>query len=508
MRRACRLLLSLLLVQAQLAQALPSRQFSPDGAVEAARKLTAEGMPRSFEALRRSNINAREFDSELGKIKSSRSVELGAHVGQTLVFLLTVAGIDLVLQEMRQTPGPVSEQSLGTMAGHAAQQILDSGSTWSSMASAGATGALLNYPVKVLTTLIADPKGNKLLFETLRSSILSTATFVGWDAGAQLWKEASYLLEDPNDYQRSSSLFGVGRGAVQALLFSSAPQDARDLRIAGLMFANLMRVALFDQELRANWINNTWRTRIMSGEFVTLLGSILTASAVGTVILPGGGTVAGFMFGLAGATVSLVIPQEIKDGITGTLQSVRGRVVIQQMYTNTSEMRYRLSRSKYPGVLNTQERVAEFAKLLERRHALRSNYVTIRFERARLDLKALLNKATTSVAAISLREDLHNTFAETLSVLADEKLQLSRMREAAADPVPAELRLKLAEEEDRVEVVRSFLARVSAELESALGEPGPVDFKALSDNGKVMVKYIEVAYARSFDENKLMELTE
>ncbi|MGZ3723563.1 MAG: hypothetical protein ACXVA9_11560, partial [Bdellovibrionales bacterium] len=360
MKRLLKLFLSLNFLVVPVAYARAS------GSAELAARYTFMNLPKAFQTLRGIGDSSAELDKSLQKLSASRPAEVTAHVGQTLLFLLTVTGIDLVYQELKKNheTEAAPKEHLLELAGSAAKQILNSGNTWASMSGAGLASGTLDYPITVLTTLIADPQANKLLFETLRGSILTTGAFIGWDAGAQLWTEASYLLEDAEDFERSKSLFGMGSGALRALLVDPAPQDEKDLRLVKLMFANVLKVAILDQELRAAWMSNLWRTRLMTGEVATLLTSVIVASAVGTMILPGGGTVVGFMFGVGGVAVALAIPQFIKNDITIGLQNVRSRVVARQLTWNFQEISSVL---QHPDRINPAATLKQIEDLLERR---------------------------------------------------------------------------------------------------------------------------------------------
>lgn len=111
--------------------------------------------------------------------------------------------------------------------------------------------------------------------------------------------------------------------SVQLPLKPSNLQYQKDWSILKQVFQNMMTILIYDHDLRNMWLYNTWRNRIATGEFVTLITGMVGASIVGSALFPGAGTLAGMMFGITGGTIALFIPQENKDQITSTLQSAR-----------------------------------------------------------------------------------------------------------------------------------------------------------------------------------------
>jgi hypothetical protein len=85
----------------------------------------------------------------------------------------------------------------------------------------------------------------------------------------------------------------------------------------------MMNILVWDNDLRNMWLYNAFRKHIATGEFATLVTTMVTAGVVGTLLFPGAGTLAGMMFGVAGGTISLFIPQDQKDALTEILQALR-----------------------------------------------------------------------------------------------------------------------------------------------------------------------------------------
>lgn len=497
-----------LLAQAPAGWCMTGRQ-----SVELAQELTLKESPRAFQLMRTS---AATLEKTLKTMADSKPAEVTAHTGQTLLFLLTVAGVDLVYQEIQKRGGlgSLKGSDMTSIAAAAASEIAtaamklpNSGSLWMSMAGASVASKLLEAPVAALSAVIANPESNRILFQGLQSSILLTGATLGWDLGSQLATEASYLLTDPDDYARSGDLFGVGKGAIFALLFSNDLRDQKDLALAGKMFRNVLEVALFNSDLRAKWLNNTWRTKWMTGETVTFLGMVAASTIAGTMILPGGGTVAGFMFGVAGAVASWALPDSFKNDITLGLQTVRQQVIwAGQLHTNEMGIRGDLARPLFAYVTTDEMRLQKVRQDLALRHGYRSDYLTICFERIRNYVKLM---TTNSNNIASSRDGIRGAFKDAHDFLDGEHRVVSQFVIEASKPgnAGADFSSPMRDEVQRVEFLEDFMQNLGDELENSLNEQSgsQFDFKTLSPSGQEIVKYIEVAYARGFREDDLLK---
>jgi hypothetical protein len=261
---------------------------------------------------------------------SAKTVEGLGHQGQALLLIMMLSGVDLVKQNLEKSKidgQRIDPKKISAEIAEAAQQILSSGQIWSSLAGASVAMGISQKPLQILNKLIANSTSHRLLKNLLQSGMATLITFVGWEIGGQLYTEATYLLEDPEDFARSKDLMPILLNSLKQGTFSQSPSNEKDWLLLRKIFSNMMSILVYDHDLRNLWLYNAWRMKIATGEFVTLVSAMVGASALGSTIFPGAGTIAGLMFGLAGGVLSLFIPENIKEGISEKIQSARWGVL-------------------------------------------------------------------------------------------------------------------------------------------------------------------------------------
>lgn len=416
----------------------------------------------------------------LGGSVAMKSLAAPAAAGQTLLFLFSVAAIDITYHEIQKrggAPSLLDAKEIAGMVGTACDALINDGAIWAGLASAGAAHAAINQPIKILGKILEAPEGKAQLRGLLKASVISTTAFLGWELGSQLWTEASLLVEDPKDFERLSSFRSMAGGAIRGFLYSAGTKDANDARIMKQMMGNMLTV-LSDKDKRSHWFDRTWRTRVMTGEFATFLSTMIASGAIGTALFPGAGTIAGLMFGIAGAAVAVVIPQSAKDAITVGMKSARQAALWSSLESNASELRKRLA----AGTGRTLEQI------LQLRRELRDSYVTIVFERLHLTLKTARRDGITNDHRLELEAShamLRELYANELSLLRPH---------GSANPL-------VREEIARVGRIDGFAASLQPSL-SRLLEPfvkGDTD-----DAQRELLRMIEVAYLQGFSEDRIL----
>ncbi len=475
-------------------------RISRDQALQIVQKINFNGLPKAFQHLRDLKAAGAKVNEALTRLVQSRPAEMTAHLGQTLLFLLTVTGVEVVMAELqRRREGKPTDATLSELTQVAATHVLDSGNTYLAILGASLADLGVRYPAQAISAWLADAKARPILHQSLAYSIRVTGGLLGWEFGATLWQEAALLLETPEEFERSKSLFGMLGGSLRSL-FSATPQNAKDAQLLKTMSWNLIRVALVEQELRSRWIDNTFRTRIMNGE-TAILTAALAAAGVGTMLLPGGGTVVGFILGGAAVLIAINIPEEIKDGVTGGLHSVRMGMQTGRIRTVEFELKEPVRRPTLIATDRTPERVEQ---LLNWRRAMRSSYLTIALERARLVFKGLFRSRGTPTPVSTAREQLRTVFTdvqEFLNEQAEVTERLAKLGAAHPNPKIAEL---LAVEQGRVLDLSSFFLQVALELDAiGDGEQARVDFKTFEPRTQHFIKFVETSYARGFNEDDL-----
>lgn len=261
---------------------------------------------------------AREF-----RTKATRTVrglgESGAHQGQAILMILLLTGVDIVKRQMEEADIKREDVDMGVIlehSGQAAEYIVQSGEIWSAITGAGITSTAFSVPMQMINTVIRDSKMLPFFKNLLTNGIGTLITFLGWELGAQLFDDARHLLEDDEDFERSERLMGVFVNALKG-----GETSREDWALIGKVFDNIGLILIHDHNLRNMFFYNTFRNRILTGEFITLVSSMIAASAVGSTVWPGGGTIGGVLFGLVGGVVWLFIPEGTKNSITHFMQS-------------------------------------------------------------------------------------------------------------------------------------------------------------------------------------------
>ncbi len=465
-------------------------------ALQIAKKIIWEGQPRAFQNLRTLGLSADKIGARLKSVSESRPAEMAAHVGQTMLFLLAAAGIDLIKTRFEaQHQSHPSGESLAKAASDAATQIVDNGAVYLSILGAAGVGLASYYPVSALTALLANADSRPIMHERIRISIMMIVANFGWEWGSQLWTEATFMLDTPEEYARVRSLFGMASGAFRHLFGSRDHTDARDLKLVGKMARNLLYVALIDQEASSRWIDITVRTRIMTGEFAVITAA-LAAAGIGTMLLPGGGTVVGFILGLGAYLVATSLPHELYDSITGGLHWPRLNFQRGRLRTRELELRQWV-RSKPLFNQSESTRLQRARALLESRRGYRSNYLTVVIEQVRMVLKELRQRSCSTTQA---RQNLRSLFKGLHDFFSSESAIFNGFQSRSS------IFLQLfVEEENKVLELATFFNEVGLALDGLFDEqPGSeIKFQNLDSQTQEFVKFIEVAYARGFNEKKI-----
>lgn len=247
------------------------------------------------------------------------------HQGQALLMMMVVTGIELVRQQIEVSGLKKESIPYGELlkhSGEAAEHLINGGSTWMSFLGAGASSGLTAKPVEVINNLIQNTNTRPIFKNLLQSGIASLATFSGWELGAQLWDEARSMVKNESDYERADKLGSMSIGAFKSM-FSNDPKNARDSELLKTMFKNMFNVLVTDSDKRNQLLYNTWRHRLATGHFISLVSAMSAAGVVGKALFPASGKIAQLMFGVAGGAATLFIPDKINDGISDKIANAR-----------------------------------------------------------------------------------------------------------------------------------------------------------------------------------------
>ncbi len=292
----------------------------------AAQSFSLQSWSQTAQALRpRFSSSIRPTAAQLDQKKLDpkyKSTNMG-QAGRVLILITALAGVELVRRQAREAQlsgKTLSAQEYSKLAAEAALNVADSGEVWLGIASDLGIGAISKKPAAALSEVLKNKVARPIFVNLIQSGIMSLIYFVGFQACAQLWKDARLML-DPQDFDKSERIWSMGFKALIDTANSDNKSD--EARITRLMIGNIAKILFFDDELRENWFYNTWRLSIANGRFVTLVTGIITATAVGTTIFPGAGTLLGFMFALTGAVAAAALPASFTEKITFKLKDTR-----------------------------------------------------------------------------------------------------------------------------------------------------------------------------------------
>jgi hypothetical protein len=260
----------------------------------------------------------KSFERTVAKKMARGALHGVEEAGRTVVLIMILTGVELVAQEVHRSNlegKPIDTKRLEKMSLDAAEHLLTGGQLISSMATAGLTSALAKKPIQILTSILQNATSRKILVGLVQSGITSFITFTGWEAGSELWSQATLLIPDDKDFDRAKNLIRVLAGAAHG--------NSDDRRVLSLLIDKMGQILLYDDDLRTAWLYNTWRLHVATGQFVVLVSSMVTTAALGTALFPGAGTVAGMMFGVVGGLISSAVPESVKETISDGFRGVR-----------------------------------------------------------------------------------------------------------------------------------------------------------------------------------------
>lgn len=302
-----------------------------------------------------------------------------AHTGQTFTLLWILASIEAVRQQAKMKPLQAQTDSNLQIISNVGSEMVNNFEILSSMVGASAINVPMTKPLELINQLIGSKVTSPYMAKLLGTGAASFVTFVGWEAGSRLWQEATLQLEDEQDIKIAQNL------KFTEILRGRASAD--DQRVFRLVFRSAFEILLFGRpELTKNWIYNTWRLNIATGDFITTLTAMVAAGVAAGSLAPGAGNFLGFVFGLvgglAGGAVAIMIPHYYKATITDGIRRLRIDYAKAGLLANRKEIQEiaddysnRSRTATLPRLLATQ-----LQDVLNRRRALREQMGTVYME--------------------------------------------------------------------------------------------------------------------------------
>jgi hypothetical protein len=421
----------------------------------------------------------------------AKPTEFAVGIGHGLLFVMTIAGIDLLVHEIRKeglNTQTIAPAKLFELASKVAVEVVNNGQILTSLVSATVFASASQRPAEALTKMLVDPASKKMLASMIASSIVSTVGFLAWEFGAQLWTDASLMLESKDDYKRLSTLTGVGAGSFRTLLhLNPSATDANDLRIAQQMLSNILTILFFDRNLLGQWFENSWRLRVLTGESITFLTLTFAGSTLGSILLPGGGTFIGFMFGFAAASL---VPRWMNNSITFSLKTARAQISLGRLMTNETQLR---------SLFREGSRMSSFQRILTDRRAIRESVVTGAAEQLHLSLRILQSDQYGKSARRKAHVRIDEAIARIQSLYTDETTTLEKLRDLSQEP-------SLLSEIERIKTLREFWEPALSELSARVAkdeQPLTAQMAAEPDTEKLL-KFVESLHLRGYLEQTVL----
>ena len=272
------------------------------------------------------DVIAKKYRSQFLKIKESSkklahktSVSAAAH-GQTFLLMIILSSTYLVQEEIEESKikiEDINEKELAKLIGKVTTKIINSSEIWASLTSSialveiakkGFDVAKHSQIAKSFQKELSHNSKLRRLFSTfLKNTILANIIFVGWDFGGSLYKMARDSLESDSEYEIAATMSSL----------------LKNPEVFKKIFSQIYIILIKNEETRSLLFWNLFRQKILTGEFATLVASMSAAMTAGSILFPGGGTALGFVFGLVGGGIYLMLPQESKDRLTLFFQGLR-----------------------------------------------------------------------------------------------------------------------------------------------------------------------------------------
>ncbi len=260
-------------------------------------------------------LTKKGFKTDAGQVVSG---QLETITMISILSAIAIARENIRLAQIKKES--IDVKVIAAASAKAAQQLVGSTEFWNSVAGAAVVNKFSAPVVKAFFSTLQTTAAKKALQEIIQIGAHTQATFLGWDFGGELIEIAALLIDNEEDRQRALQIGPL----LISILSHTATADVKyldDLRVLQLLLNNLVRIVFVDDQLRTIWMSQTWRNRIVTGKFATLVSSMWAASALSNYLglrwLP--------RFGVsivAGAAWSF-IPEDAQDGLTRSFGAAR-----------------------------------------------------------------------------------------------------------------------------------------------------------------------------------------
>lgn len=242
-----------------------------------------------------------------------------AHTGQTIVLLWILGAIEAVRQSDHMSPIANEKVSKAKLLSEVFKHLVNSTDLFMGIAGGATLGTPAHFPIEKLANMAVDATTRPLLYRMLLGGATSLVTFTGWEGGRRLWEDSMFLLDAAEipiaKSLKFTEMITGGGTPEQRAIFKKLMGHAWNV----LRFKN--------PENTKTWLYNTWRLNIANGEFVTILTAMTAAGVTAGWLAPGAGHVMGLLFGfvagLVGGAIAIMLPPQYKRPITDGIRRSR-----------------------------------------------------------------------------------------------------------------------------------------------------------------------------------------
>ncbi len=305
-----------------------------------------------------------------------------SHASQTItqIFILSMVQRYYQNQRINTIKGQSDiNKGFGSSAVQAGYDIVNSFEIYAALLGAGIFSKVLKKQLESIRWNLRQAGAGKAFTGFVFSTMGTTVAFVGWEVGMQLWQEAIFNLDSEEEITVAMQL------NFDKIFLKQATEQERKIFIKVL--DNMFMIFNFKKpEFLQNLVANTWRLRIATGHFTTLVASMVVGAKAGAMlgsVVPGLGTgVCGFVGGLAGGGMWMLIPHEFNDAITDKYKEMRIQQTHNRLNANTNEiLRIATLFDQGKGTQDQDKQLKMLTAVLARRQAIRNDALTVYFEK-------------------------------------------------------------------------------------------------------------------------------
>lgn len=452
-----------------LAEARRMQQAQAAGLSMFHRAVQKVSIHRASGALSAKELTTRALKNGAAAVSSpiTKSAQGLSHFPQTFLLLVILGGMETVRQQEELKVLIERPQTRTELVKATADQLLNSFEFLTAFAGGVATNAVL--PVHKLASLAKNSTTRPWLGQLLAGGITSLVTFVGWEGGKYLWKEA-IMVADANTPGNEVEVFHTLSHAeievANKLRFTDI-WAGRASRIENEVFQkvlhNAFQILAFSRpEMTKMWLYNTWRMGLATGEFIALLSAMVAAGTAGGAVAGSVapvlgnilGAIAGFFIGfsagIVGGVIVISIPKEYTQPVTDGIRRLRIQNGHGNLARNLQGFRTLMTSLHFAENTDSRLRLLQaFEKTLKDRRLYRDHILSALFEQI-YSAQTALQEAEFLLGVIKTkRETEWLRFANTMATGTIATSTIT-MDSAEVKSMEAELTAKIAKNRDRL----------------------------------------------------------